>query len=240
MHFLTMVNRILQRLREDQVGAITENDYAQLIGQFINDAKADLEDINHTWSAYEQVIDLSILDDGTREYDLSATNDRSFLLRDGDYDQIPLAYDITATEKGQLYDCPLKDIHRERGLTNNIVDVERPKVFAVKQDTDVMEGYKIELLWGSTTPRTWRMYWYVPQEDFALDGTDDNTYIALPSRPIFLRALFYALTERGEELGGNPEISWQRSQESIAAALETDMQVQKKSEEIDITNKEMI
>lgn len=239
---IEMINKILLRLREDPVTTVIENDYAKLIGAFINDAKADLEDINHGWSAYEQEIDVSILADGTRTYDLAATNDRSFLMRSGrpGFDQVPLAYDVTANEAGQLIDCPLKTLHRTRALTNTINDVERPYVFAVEADTDVGDGWKITLLWGANTARTWRTYWYVPQEDLTLDGTDDNTNLVLPNRPIELRALAYAINER--EIAQDPasQKAWARSEMSIAAALELDMQVQKKSDEIDITNLECL
>lgn len=236
---LSIVNSILERLREDTVTTVNENSYSKLIACFVNDAKADMEDINYEWAAYETEIDISILSDGTRLYDItSETNDRSWLLRDSNEDRIPAAYDITSNEVGQLYDAPLKDIHRERALTNNIVDVSNPKVFALKWDSD--GGWQIELLWGSNTARDWRMYFYVPQAPLATDGSDDNTELQLSSRPIYLRALAYALMERGEELGEPLGPTWQRSRDAIAAALETDMQVQKKSDEIDITNKESL
>jgi hypothetical protein len=55
-----------------------------------------------------------------------------------------------------------------------------------------------------------------------------------------MRAIFYALNERGEEMGEPGGVAWERSRNAIAAALENDMQVQKKSDEIDITNLEML
>jgi len=237
---LTIVNNILERLREDTVSTVNLTSYAKLIGTFVNDAKADMEDVNHTWSAYETEIDLSILADGTRNYTLSATNDRSFLLRDKDEDRIPLAYDITTNEAGQLFDIPLKDVRANRALTNNIVDVENPKVFAVQADITTGNGWQIQLLWGSNTARSWRMYWYVPQDDLSRDGTADATEILLPARPIENRAIYYALNERGEEMGEPGGIAWKRSVDSMAASLELDMQVQKKSDEIDITNREYL
>ena len=240
MNQLDLVNKMLLRLRENSVSTVSETDYAQLLGQFVNDAKADMEDLNHTWSAYETEIDISILNDGTRTYDLAATNDRSFLIRDSEEDRLPAAYDITSGEVGQLFDAPLKDIRKHRALTNTINDVEIPKLFAIQADTDAGDGWKIHLLWGSNTARSWRMYWYVPQDDLELDGTDNSTEILLPSRPVELRAMFYALNERGEEMGTPGGIAFARSKDSISAALETDMQVQKKSDEIDITNKESL
>jgi len=239
---LTIVNSILRRLREDEVVSVADNVYSKLIAQFVNDAKADMEDINHEWSVYVTEIDTTVLNDGTRTYDLTGTTDRSWLLRDTESDQIPAAYDITSNEVGQLFDCPLKTLKKERALTNNILDVNQPKVFAVTSDADG-RGFTLELLWGllsTESNRSWRTYWYVPQADLALDGTDNTTEIKLPARPVELKATYYALNERGEEMGQPGGIAAIRAQTAISAALETDMQVQKKSDQIDITNKENI
>lgn len=239
---LTIVNNILRRLREDTVASVGDNTYSALIAQFVNDAKADMEDLNHDWSVYVTEIDTTILNDGTRTYDLTGTNDRSFMIRDSHSDRLPAAYDVTANEVGRLFDCPLKDIKRERALTNTINDVTYPKVFAITTDADG-RGFTLELLWGldsSESNRTWRTYWYVPQADLAIDGSDNDTEIKLPARPVELKAVYYALNERGEEMGQPGGIAAIRSQTAIAAALETDMQVQKKSDAIDITNCENI
>ena len=236
---LKIVNNILTRLREDETASVSTSAYSKLIGQFVNDAKNDMEDMNYEWSVYETEIDTAVLADGTLTYDLTETNDRSWIIRDYRDDRLPAAYDVTSGEVGQLFDCPLKELRRERALTNTIVDVENPKVFAVTTDADG-RGFTLRLLWGSTEARTWRSYWYVPQADLELDGTDDATEILLPSRPIEMRALFYALNERGEEMGEPGGIAFERANVAVAAAMENDMVVQKKSESNDITNNESL
>jgi len=239
--YLKIVNDVLEKLREDSVTSVDDSAYSKLIGQFVNDAKDDMEDINHDWTVYETEIDTTILSDGTRIYDITQTNDRSKLLRSArdDDDRIPAAYDITTGEVGQLFDCALSDLKRERALTNTITDVRVPKVFAITTDADG-RGFTFTLLWGSNTVRSWRHYWYIPHASLATDGTDDATEVQLPERPIRLRAIYYALNERGEEMGEPGGIAFSRSASAISAALETDMQVQKKSDMIDITNKETI
>ena len=237
---LTVVNNILRRLREDEVDSVADNAYSKLIAQFVNDAKADLEDINHEWSVYVTEVDTTILADGsTRTYDITETNDRSWLIRNWSDDRVPAAYDITANEVYQLFDLPLKMLRRTKNLTiDQTTTSEFPRYFAIAPDADG-RGWTLELYWpvGSTEDaRTWRTYWYIPQEDLALDGTDDSTQLKLPIRPIELRAVFYALNERGEEMGEPGGIAMERAGIALAAALETDMQVQKKSDEIDISN----
>jgi len=46
MTYLEMINSILRRLRERTVSTANESTYSALIGQFINDAKNEIEE---TW-----------------------------------------------------------------------------------------------------------------------------------------------------------------------------------------------
>lgn len=235
---LSIVNRLLVRLRESTVSSIALSDYAALLASFINEAKEDIEDM-WFWTVNETEIDTSILSDGTREYDLTTTTDRSFLVRNLD-DNIPMMFDITAGEEGQMEDIPLKELRKWRNTFKGTPeDLPEPRQFAIKPDADG-RGYSIELKQGSTTARTWRSYWYAPQATLAVDGTDDTTEIILPERPIYLAALTYALNERGEEMGEPAQLVVQQTERAIAAAMELDTQVNKKSDEKDMTNLEAL
>jgi hypothetical protein len=44
MTYLELVNNVLRRLRENTVSTVTERKYSTLIGQFVNDAKRQVED----------------------------------------------------------------------------------------------------------------------------------------------------------------------------------------------------
>ena len=241
---LTLVNNILERLREDPVTSIADNVYAKLIARFLNDAKADLEDINYEWSVYVTEIDFTILADSyTTAYTATGTNERSWLMRDFADDRVPAAYDITANEVAQLCDVPYKILKREQNLTNDPSRTSTfPRLFAMKANA-TGDGFELEIVDPvdtSDSARTWRTYWYVPQDDMALDGSDDSTSFLLPSRPIELQAIFYALNERGEEMGEPGGVAASRAKAALAAALENDMQVQKKSDEIDIKRGESL
>jgi hypothetical protein len=242
---LTIVNNILERLREDTVGSVADNAYSKLIARFVNDAKADLEDVNYEWSVYVTEIDFTILaDSSTVLYTATGTNERSWLMRSYASDIQPAAYDITANEVALLCDIPHKILKREQAVGSNDTTLTNkyPRLFAVKNNA-TGTGWELEIVdpvGSGDSARTWRTYWYVPQADLALDGTADATVILLPSRPIEMQAIFYALNERGEEMGEPGGVASSRAQGSIAAALENDMQVQKKSDEIDIKRNEYI
>ena len=232
---LTIVNDVLRRLRESTVSTVSASDYSKLVATFINDAKAEMEDM-WFWTVNETEIDTTILgDSSTRDYDLTTTTDRSFLLRHMD-DNVPMAYDITTDEQGQLMDIPLKGLREWRNTFKGTVPtLDAPRRFAIKPDSDG-RGYTLELEQASSSARSWRTYWYAPQADLAVDGTDDATEILLPSRPIVQLALYYAQYERGEAQPGGFEET--RAHNAVAAAMEIDMQVHKKSDQKDMTNLE--
>jgi len=229
---LTIVNNILSELRESTVASVNTTTYSQLIGKFVNRAKAWMEDVNHQWSVYITEINVTVLADGaTITYDLTTTTDRSVLLRDTERDWLPAAYDITSNEVAQLADCPYSDLLRERALTNDTSKtVTVPRIFAVLADSDG-RGWTLNTLWpvaSTESARSWRTYWYVPQADLALDSTDDATEIKLPARPVELYAIYLALNERGEEMGQPGGLALQSATDALGSALERDQQVQRK------------
>lgn len=234
---LEIVNDVLRRLRESTVSTVGASDYAALVATFVNDAKAEMEDM-WFWTVNETEIDTTITgDSSTRDYDLTATTDRSFLIRLTD-DNVPMAFDITTSENGQLMDIPLKSLREFRNTFKGTVPaVAAPTRFAIKPDSDG-RGYTLELEQASSSTRSWRTYWYAPQADLAVDGTADSTEILLPARPITQLALYYAQYERGEAQPGGFEE--QRAHNAVAAAMEIDMQVHKKSDQKDMTNLEYL
>lgn len=234
---LQIVNKLLRRLRETTVASVSSTTYAQLLALFVNEAKEMAEDA-WFWTVNETAIDTTVLADGTLTYDLTGTNDRSFLMRYHN-EHVPMAFDTTSGEERQLFDVTLKERNRIRETWNGDPDASAaPQYFSVQPDSDG-RGYTLALLYPSNTARTWRTYWYVPQTELALDGTDDSTVILLPERPIYLTALLLAMNERGEEMGEPGQLVRAQSRDALAAAMELDMQVNKKGYE-NITNTEML
>lgn len=234
---LQLVNRVLQRLRESKVGSVATTAYSTLIALLLNEAKEHMEQ-RWFWTVYDTTIDTSILSDGTLTYDLTQTTDKSFLLRQGHEDRLPMAFDITDNEESQLFDIPLKERNRYRDTWRGTVDDSAaPKYFSIQPDSDG-RGYTLALPHGSNTSRTWRTYWYVPQADLAIDGTDDNTEILLPEYPLFWQTYYMAALERGEEIGTPVAVLRDMAHDALFAAIELDMQVHKNNENYTFTNLE--
>jgi hypothetical protein len=50
MNYIQLVNAVLRRLRETEVSSVSDNAYSKLIGEFVNDAKRNVEDA-YNWNA---------------------------------------------------------------------------------------------------------------------------------------------------------------------------------------------
>jgi hypothetical protein len=55
MNYIQLVNSVLRRLRETEVSSVADNAYSKLIGEFINDAKRQVEDA-YPWNALSDTL----------------------------------------------------------------------------------------------------------------------------------------------------------------------------------------
>ena len=67
--YLTLVNSVLRRLREDEVSAVANTTYSKMVGDFVNDAKRQVEN-SHDWSALRTTVVVTT-SSGTSEYSLT-------------------------------------------------------------------------------------------------------------------------------------------------------------------------
>jgi hypothetical protein len=58
MNYIQIVNSILRRLRETEVSSVQDNAYSKLIGEFVNDAKRQVEDA-YAWNALSETLTAS-------------------------------------------------------------------------------------------------------------------------------------------------------------------------------------
>ena len=69
--YLTIVNHVLRRMRENEVTNITTNAYSTMVGDFVNDAKKSIES-SHDWSALRSAVTVST-SSGTSEYSITGS-----------------------------------------------------------------------------------------------------------------------------------------------------------------------
>ena len=72
--YLTLVNSVLRRLREDEVSAVANTAYSKMVGDFVNDAKRQVENA-HDWSALRTTVVVTT-SSGTSEYSLTGAGER--------------------------------------------------------------------------------------------------------------------------------------------------------------------
>jgi hypothetical protein len=61
MNYIQLVNSVLRRLRETEVSSVADNAYSKLIGEFINDAKRQVEDA-YPWNALSDTLTATTAD----------------------------------------------------------------------------------------------------------------------------------------------------------------------------------
>ena len=79
MNYLDAVNKVLKRLRERPVTSVTDNDYSELVGMFINDAKREVEEA-WDWSALRTSLTVTTASD-VFSYELNETQNNINVLR---------------------------------------------------------------------------------------------------------------------------------------------------------------
>ena len=74
MTYLDLVNNVLRRIREDEVSAVSESSYSKLVGDFVNDAKRQVEEA-WDWSALRTTLSVNTIDN-TFNYTLIGSQNR--------------------------------------------------------------------------------------------------------------------------------------------------------------------
>lgn len=185
MTYLELVNSVLIRLREREVSAVTENSYSKLIGEFVNDAKEEVEnawDWSHlrttlTATTVEDIFAYTLTTSGTRLKVLSVVNDTSNWF---------MTYK-TADEFTNLY------------LNYNTVDKGEPRYYSfngldANNDT-IAEVYP-------KPDGQYELRFNLVVRPGPLVNNGDLLYA--PERPVIMLAYAKALEERGEDGGVNP------------------------------------
>lgn len=241
---LSITNRILRRLREDQVTTITSTDYAQLIADFIADSYEEIVQA-HTWQALVHKIQIQLAPSQVT-YDLSTyvanggsvldsvarlCRDDSVLEYDGNAGSpMIFIYDDAADDSGYVPLVMSRMQLEQQKRVDRDADEDDPSWVAIYS-----EGGKLKMdVWPiPTAARDVDLWFYTEPAVLAADGTDETTTILLPERPIYQLALMYAYNERGEEIGEPGNIAERRAQDALGAAIEADIFLQQKANEFD-------
>lgn len=181
MTFLDLINNALRRLREDEVVSVTESEYAQMVGDFINDAKRIVED-SYQWEALREEF----------EFNTAATDDLYSLTDTGNRAKILSVYD--KVQRCELDQKSLKDIrYYKLGATDT---AGTPRYFAYK-GLDANTDTQICLYPVPEDSRTVNVLMVRPQENL----TSATDVLKVPSAPVIHLAIALLARERGETGG---------------------------------------
>jgi hypothetical protein len=225
--YLDLVNKVLKRLREDQVTTVSYNTYSALIGEFVNDAKREVEQ-SWLWNAQNVSIRVQLgvgeneiyLDSlSTQIVDMTPNdrynNERSLLLYN-EYNE-PQAWCRTTGKEQRLIEMSAADLQEYRVLNPDALDQTDPINFAVVYSPS-RHNMRIDFRDNALEAREYTFRFNSPQEDLA----DDTDEILIPWAPVVHLAVLYALDERGEEIGEPGSKAWLRYEKALSDAVALD------------------
>jgi hypothetical protein len=195
--YLQAVNSVLRRLRENEVSTVNDNSYSKLIGEFVNDAKKQVEDA-YDWNSLVTYFTVTTVAD-QYDYTVTGLGDRfkvvDFLNDTQDYAMI----NITAERMNRFTTFGTPQKSAPMYYTFSTVD-------ASTGDTKVslfpLPDKAYTLLLDATVPQA--------------ELSSDNTVILAPATPIILNAYARALLERGEDNGLNSSEAWALYKSSLS------------------------
>ncbi len=200
-NFRSLINQVLVLLSEDEISdATTEltDKYEKLVAAFVNQIKEMVEE-EHNWRALRSTEQVTVAAAASSAV-ITNANERSRVLRV--YDEMngeerALVFDVTdAGNPYRLREMDLSELLRRRSIdTTNGND---PQFFAV--DNTGEDGVSLQVYPTPTDERTIDITMIIPQNRLSV-STDLDTNIKVPVAPIEAGATWYALEERGEELG---------------------------------------
>lgn len=210
MTYLQLVNRVLRRLREKTVSGVNDNDYATLVGDFVNDAKGQVEGA-WNWKALRTEITFNTVA-GTSDYDLGdggvgsgeTTEDSTLML-----DHRGQAQVWNTTLKTQLSLYPLEYI---RGLQRAVSPNSQPDSFAVISGAT---GLTLRIYPAPDAVYAMAATFVIPQAEL----TSNSTVLLVPSEPVWKLALALAAAERGTGLGEMPTALLDAADRALADAI---------------------
>jgi hypothetical protein len=186
--YLQIVNRVLVRLREEEVATIAENDYSNLVSKMVNAVKAEIE-AAWSWHALRSTIQVNAVA-GTTQYTLTASGMNA---------EIISAWNTTSSLRMVLgtyaefdaYFLGTPDVHQAA-----------PQKYILRGfDTGSSYDRKVDVWPKPNASYTLKFQVYVPQAD--LSATTDVPKI--PQDVLVEETVARCLLEKGEDGARQPK-----------------------------------
>lgn len=202
MTYLELVNTVLRRLREKEVGTVDQTAYSKLVGDFINECKAQVENA-WDWSSLRTTLALNTTPD-VFNYELNGTQN-NFEVLDvwNDTSNIEMQYKSAHWFNAEF-------------LTGS-TQAGQPTFYnfnGVTSDGDAqVDIYPVP-------DRVYSLLFNVSLRNMILAA--DTDVINVPARPVTLLALAMAIEERGEDGGQQSVNAYMAGQSALADEISYD------------------
>lgn len=201
MTYIQIVNKVLRRLRESEVTSVSSTTYSTLIGEFVNEAKREIEDA-WNWMLLRNTV-LVTTETDTFRYTLTTAGDRYKILHVMNNTQ-----DITMSKAPYQW--------MNKAMTSNSVSTGTPVYWDLNGQTSGDPNVDLWPIPDGVYEVTFNMI--IPQDDLS----DDDTELTVPDYPVILRAYAMALSERGEDGATAYREAEMRADNAISDAIALD------------------
>ena len=185
MTYLQLVNKVLVRLREDEVTSVSQDTYSKLIGELINETKREVEDA-WNWVLLRTTIQATT-SSGVFRYTLTGAGNRYRLLRD----RVGQSAVFNDTDDSALTQIPSRTMteYHNGGNTQSAA----PMYFDFNGSTDGDPNVDLYPIPDGAYDINFDLI--IPQDDLE----NDADVLTVPEYPIILGAYAKAISERGED-----------------------------------------
>lgn len=203
MDFITAINDVLARLREEPVSTPTQDTYSTLISKYVNDAKREVED-KWDWNVLKTEVSITT-SANTYSYSLTGAGDRFRVLS-------------VWNDTQEVFMRRIEHWKIKQGLKTS------------SANTGVPVRYTFEGEDSNNDPKV--LIWPIPNGVYNIDFhlivpqaelTSGSTEISVPWYPVVLRAYAKAISERGEDGGTSYNEAMLDYQEALADAIKNDV-----------------
>lgn len=199
MNYIQLVNSVLRRLRETEVSSVADNAYSKLIGEFVNDAKRQVED-SYSWNALSDTLS-AVTANGIFNYVLVGSGQR-FRIIDviNDTDDFNLKYQ-TVQEMNRLFLMSSAETGSPRYYNFNGTDANGDTQVDIYPIPDGVYNVRFNVI--------------KPQTKLVSDAD----ILLVPEEPVIFNATARAMAERGEDGGIQSNEMYAIYNQSLADAI---------------------
>ncbi len=205
MTYLDVLNAVLRRLREAPVNNSDQTEFSQLIRQFVNETKEEIEHA-YEWNRLRHSIMIETAE-GEDQYVAHCIDARTRVLEVWIDDGEPMRYGKWSFQNRMA--LAHKDLRgKPKYIDRNGVDSTGSQIYQVWPVPD-KDGYIITI------------NAIIPQDEYLTTDMDD-AFVEIPTAPLILGAYLRAVEEEGDDATSRYEFNYKMYQDSLHQAIVAD------------------